>query len=284
MTGFCRLGEPGRERPAVVVDDVTYDLSDLTDDIDGAFLAAGGLERARDAARAGRLPVLDGADRLRTGPPVARPAAVLCIGQNYAAHAAESGSAVPEHPILFLKHPNTVVGPDDDVHLPAGSERGDWEVELVAVIGRRAWALDSDEDALAHVAGYAVGNDVSERTHQFDLSGGQWSTGKTFPTFAPLGPLLVPADEVDPQGLRLRSHVNGEPRQDSSTKDMVFGVGALVRVLSRRMVLEAGDLVFTGTPEGVALSGRFPYLRDADVVELEIDGLGRQRQRVVAGG
>lgn len=279
MTAFRRLGPAGSERPVVELDGTTFDLAPLTVDLDGAFLAAGGLARAKDAAQAGRLPVLDPSG-LRIGAPIARPQAIICIGQNYAAHAAESNSPVPQHPILFLKHPNTLVGPDDDVVLPRDSTRGDWEVELAVVIGSRAWDCATDEEALAHVAGYAVGNDVSEREHQFDLSGGQWSTGKTFPTFCPLGPALVPADEVDPQDLRLRSWVNGEPRQDSSTKDMVFAVATLVRVLSTRMVLEPGDVVLTGTPEGVALSGRFPYLARGDVMELEIDALGRQRQVV----
>lgn len=279
MTAFRRLGPAGSERPVVEIDGTVFDLTPLTADIDGAFLAADGLTRAAEEARAGRLPVVDPAG-LRIGPPVARPQAILCIGQNYAAHAAESGSPVPEQPILFLKHPNTLVGPVDDVVLPAGSTRGDWEVELAVVIGSRAANCVTDEDALSHVAGYVVANDVSEREYQFDLSGGQWSTGKTFPTFCPLGPDLVPAAEVEPQALRLRSWVNGEPRQDSSTKDMVFPVAALVRVLSHRLVLEPGDLVLTGTPEGVALSGRFPHLRRGDVVEMEIDGLGRQRQNV----
>ncbi|RTL61420.1 MAG: FAA hydrolase family protein [Pseudonocardiaceae bacterium] len=279
MTAFRRLGPAGSERPVVEIDGVVHDLTPLTADIDGAFLVADGLARAAEQARAGRLPVVDPTG-LRIGPPIARPQAILCIGQNYAAHAAESGSPVPEQPILFLKHPNTLVGPDDDVVLPRGSTRGDWEVELAVVIGSRAADCGSDEEALAHVAGYAVANDVSEREYQFDLSGGQWSTGKTFPTFCPLGPDLVPADEVEPQALRLRSWVNGEPRQDSSTKDMVFDVATLVRVLSQRLVLEPGDLVLTGTPEGVALSGRFPYLVRGDVVEMEIDGLGRQRQQV----
>ncbi|ODU04445.1 MAG: hypothetical protein ABS81_10380 [Pseudonocardia sp. SCN 72-86] len=279
MTAFRRLGPAGSERPVVEIDGTVFDLTPLTADIDGAFLAADGLARATQEARAGRLPVVDPTG-LRVGPPIARPQAILCIGQNYAAHAAESGSPVPEQPILFLKHPNTLVGPDDDVVLPRGSSRGDWEVELAVVIGTRAADCDSDDEALGHVAGYAVANDVSEREYQFDLSGGQWSTGKTFPTFCPVGPDLVPADEVEPQALRLRSWVNGEPRQDSSTKDMVFDVATLIRVLSQRLVLEPSDLVLTGTPEGVALSGRFAYLVRGDVVEMEIDGLGRQRQQV----
>jgi 2,4-diketo-3-deoxy-L-fuconate hydrolase len=276
---LMRLGPAGHERPAVRDGDGTvYDLSSLTRDIDGTFLADRGIDRARDALAARRLPVLQ-SEGLRVGPPIARPAAVVCIGQNYAAHAAESGSAVPTEPVVFFKHPNTVVGPDDDVLIPPGASRVDWEVELAVVIGQRADHLASPEDALGYVAGYAVANDVSERTYQFDRSGGQWSKGKSCKTFNPLGPWLVPADEVpDPQALRLRSAVNGQPRQDSSTADMVFSVAHLVWELSRYLVLEPGDLVNTGTPEGVALSGRYPYLVAGDVVECAIDGLGRQRQ------
>jgi 2-keto-4-pentenoate hydratase/2-oxohepta-3-ene-1,7-dioic acid hydratase in catechol pathway len=277
-----RLGEPGAERPAARTrDGELFDLSPITDDIDGRFLAGDGLDRARDALSAGRLPRLD-ASGLRIGAPVARPAAVLCIGQNYAAHAAESGSAPPTTPILFFKHPNTVVGPDDDVVIPRGSTRTDYEVELAAVIGRRARYLDSPDDALAHVAGYTIGNDVSEREYQHEASGGQWSKGKCCETFNPLGPYLATADEVpDPQALGLRSRINGEVRQDSNTADMIFSVAYLVWHLSQFLVLEPGDVINTGTPQGVALSGRFPYLVAGDRMEMEIDGLGTQRQTLV---
>jgi 2,4-didehydro-3-deoxy-L-rhamnonate hydrolase len=279
---LLRLGPAGQERPAVRHEGTVHDLSPVTAEIDGAFLASGGIERTRAALREGGLPVLEGAEGLRTGAPVARPAAVICIGQNYAAHAAESGSAPPEHPIVFFKHPNTVVGPHDAVTIPPGSTTTDWEVELTAVIGRRAQYLGSADEALGYVAGYTVGNDVSERTLQIDLSGGQWSKGKSCATFCPLGPALVPADEVDPQGLGLRSWVNGEPRQDSTTGDMIFSVAQIVFDLSQYLVLEPGDVILTGTPEGVALSGRYPYLTAGDVMELEIDGLGRQRQSLVS--
>jgi 2-keto-4-pentenoate hydratase/2-oxohepta-3-ene-1,7-dioic acid hydratase in catechol pathway len=276
-----RLGQPGAERPAVRAGDgAVYDLSPLTADIDGAFLAGGGVDRVREAVQAGRLPVLDPAG-LRVGAPVARPGAVICVGQNYAAHAAESGAAPPTTPIIFFKHPNTVVGPYDDVLIPPGSGRTDWEVELAVVIGRRARYLGSPDDALAHIAGYTVSNDVSERDFQLDQSGGQWSKGKCCETFNPLGPWLATPDEVpDPQRLGLRSWVNDEPRQDSDTADMIFPVAYLVWHLSQFMVLDPGDVINTGTPEGVALSGRFPYLAAGDRVEMEIDGLGRQRQSV----
>lgn len=279
---LLRLGRLGGEIPALRVEGTVFDLRPITDDIDSAFFAAGGVDRAREAYRAGRLAELEGADDLRVGAPVARPGAVLCIGQNYAAHAAESGSEPPREPILFFKHPSCLVGADDDIVLPPGSTQSDWEAELVVVIGARASRLPSPASAADVVAGYAVGNDVSERTWQLGKDGGQWSQGKSFPTFGPLGPGVV-IDALDSGSLGIRSWVNGEPRQDSQTKDMIFGVDHLVWWLSQVLTLQPGDLVFTGTPEGVALSGRFPYLRDGDVVEIEIDGLGRQRQSVFAG-
>ena len=278
---FLRLGDAGSETPAVRHDGRILRLDSLTADIDGAFLAGDGIARTRAAVDAGELPVFDGADLLRVGAPIARPQAVLCIGQNYAAHAAESGDAPPSVPILFHKHPNTVVGAFDDVLIPPGAEKVDWEVELGVVIGTRARYLSSPEEALAHVAGYVVSHDVSERAFQIEQSGGQWSKGKNAETFNPLGPALVPADEVDPQNLRLWSTVNGEPRQDSNTADMIFTVAQIVHHLSQYLVLEPGDLINTGTPQGVALSGRFPYLRAGDVVEIGIDGLGAQRQTLV---
>ncbi|TDC79957.1 fumarylacetoacetate hydrolase family protein [Streptomyces hainanensis] len=280
---FVRLGEPGAERPAVLDDtDQAHDLTPLTPDIDGRFLAADGIAATRRALAAGELPVI-ASEGLRLGPPLARPGAVLCVGMNYAAHAAESGSAPPEQPVIFFKTPNTVVGAHDAVLIPRGSEKTDWEVELAVVIGRRARYLDSPAEALAHVAGYTVSNDVSERAFQTEHSGGQWSKGKCCETFNPLGPYLVPADEVpDPQALRLRSFVNGEIRQDSSTADMIFSVATLVHHLSQYLVLEPGDIVNTGTPQGVALSGRYPYLAPGDVMEIEIEGIGRQRQVLTA--
>ncbi|WP_434803219.1 fumarylacetoacetate hydrolase family protein [Micromonospora harpali] len=269
-----RIGPVGAERPVLFDGTDHFDLSGVTADIDAAFLAGDPVARVRAA---GPLPRLDVTGE-RVGAPVARPGAVLCIGQNYAAHAAESGVAPPERPILFHKSPNTVVGPYDRVLIPRGSTRTDWEVELAVVIGRPARYLDSPAEALAHVAGYAVANDVSERDYQFADPGGQWAKGKSCETFNPLGPWLVTPDEVDdPQALRLRSWVNGAPRQDSATADMIFDVAYLIWHLSQFTVLEPGDLVNTGTPQGVALSGRFPYLAAGDVMEMEIDGLGRQR-------
>jgi 2-keto-4-pentenoate hydratase/2-oxohepta-3-ene-1,7-dioic acid hydratase in catechol pathway len=276
---LLRLGPVGEERPYVrAADGTVHDLSSVTAEIDGAFLSADGIARARAALEAGTLPIAD-VTQLRVGAPIARPGAVVCIGQNYAAHAAESGAEPPAHPIVFFKHPNTVVGPYDEVLVPRNSSKTDWEVELAVVIGKTARYVGSDEEALACIAGYAVANDVSERDFQLAVSGGQWSKGKSSETFNPLGPALVPADEVeDPQALGLKSWVNGDPRQDSNTRDMIFSVATLIRDLSQYMTLDPGDIVNTGTPEGVALSGRFPYLSPGDIFECEIQGLGRQRQ------
>ena len=285
---FLRLGLSGAERPAVLDESgVLYDLSSLTGDIDGEFLAADGLATAASALESGALARLDDpADGtgLRIGPPIARPTAVICIGMNYAAHAAESGSPPPTQPVVFFKHPNTVVGPFDDVLIPPGSQKTDWEVELAIVVGRRARYLASPTDALDYVAGFCVSNDVSERRYQIEISGGQWSKGKSSETFNPLGPWLVPTAGIgDGSALGIRSFVNGEPRQSSSTSDLLFSVSQLMYELSQYMVLEPGDVVNSGTPEGVALSGRFPYLAPGDVVECEIDGLGRQRQEFSQG-
>ncbi|MGC5617249.1 fumarylacetoacetate hydrolase family protein [Georgenia sp. Z1491] len=278
---LMRIGAAGSERPVVRQDGTTYALDGLTTDIDGAFLADDGIGRVARALAAGELPQVD-VEGERVGAPIARPTAVLCIGQNYAAHAAESGSEPPSELIVFLKHPNTVVGPFDDVVIPPGAEKVDWEVELGVVIGSAASRLTSREEAEAAIAGYVVCNDVSEREHQLVTSLGQWSKGKTAPTFCPVGPVLVPADEVDPGDLRIWSTVNGQARQDSTTADLIFDVPTIVQELSQYVRLEPGDLISTGTPQGVALSGRFPYLAAGDVMEMGVSGLGQQRSRLVS--
>jgi 2,4-diketo-3-deoxy-L-fuconate hydrolase len=275
---LARLGTIGSEIPVLIEGGRFFDVRDITSEIDGDSLASGALERIRSAAESGELPELPRAADMRIGSPVARPSAIVCIGMNYAAHAAESGSLPPELPIMFLKTPNTVGGPNDDVDIPRASLKTDWEVELGIVIGKRALYLDSPADSAQHIAGYLVANDLSEREFQLEVSGGQWSKGKSAPGFSPLGPWLVTPDEVDAGNLRLRSWVNGEPRQDSTTADLVFGIDYIIWHLSQFLALEPGDVVLTGTPEGVALSGRFPYLRAGDIVEIEIEGLGRQRQ------
>jgi 2,4-diketo-3-deoxy-L-fuconate hydrolase len=279
---FARLGPAGHEQPAVIAHDADgveqhFSLAPLTGDIDGGFLAGGGIARTRKALESGQLPAIS-ADGLRVGAPIARPGAVVCIGMNYAAHAAESGSAAPEIPVVFLKPANTVAGPFDAAPIPPLSEKYDWEVELGVVVGKEASYLSSVEDAAECVAGYLVANDLSERDYQLPGAAGQWTKGKSLPSSTPLGPWLVPADELDGGSLRLRSWVNGEQRQDSNTSDLIFGIATLVHHLSQYMRLEPGDVILTGTPEGVALSGRFPFIQPGDVVELEIGGLGRQRQ------
>ncbi|RKT15918.1 2-keto-4-pentenoate hydratase/2-oxohepta-3-ene-1,7-dioic acid hydratase in catechol pathway [Streptomyces sp. 1114.5] len=276
---LLRVGPEGAERPVVLGEDGTaYDLSGRARDLDGEFLA--GLDPvalARDVA-AGVLPVVDLAGQ-RVGAPVARPGKVVGIGLNYRDHAAEAGAAIPDEPVIFLKPSSTVVGPYDEVLVPRGGEKTDYEAELGVVIGRTARYLEGPEQAAAVIAGYTIANDVTERAFQFER-GGQWDKGKSAETFTPLGPWLVTADEVaDPQALALRLWVNGEQRQHGSTAEMIFPVFELVRYASQFMVLEPGDVIVTGTPAGVTL-GRpgTPYLAPGDVVEIEIDGLGRQRQ------
>ncbi len=265
---FGRLGEPNSEIPVVHIEQVSYDLRSVTPDIDGTFLSNPSLvESVGERVRAGLLPVLENPALLRVGAPIARPSAVIRIGMNYAAHARESGSEPPATPIIFLKTPNTIVGPDDNVRIPPGSVKTDWEVELGVIIGRRANYLQTLGDATRCIAGFVAANDVSERAHQIEQSGGQWSKGKSSPGFLPLGPYLVTPDELDHNNLRLRSWVNGAPRQDSTTADMIFSVEYIIWHLSQYLALEPGDVVLTGTPEGVALSGRFPYLKEGDVVE-----------------
>nr|WP_202477200.1 fumarylacetoacetate hydrolase family protein [Streptomyces sp. SID5470] len=276
---MLRVGAPGEERPAVRTDDGRLlDLSSLTPDIDGVFLASGGVDRARAAAATGDLPELD-PDGLRIGAPVTRPGKVICVGLNYRDHAAETGAAIPQRPVVFMKDPGTVVGPYDEVLIPRGSVKTDWEVELAVVIGQRARYLDGPEAARDVIAGYAISHDVSEREFQLEYSP-QWDLGKSCETFNPLGPWLVTADEVgDPQNLGLHLSVNGVKRQDGHTSDMIFRIDHIVSYLSQYMVLEPGDVINTGTPAGVALGlPGTPFLRSGDTVELSVDGLGSQRQ------
>jgi 2-keto-4-pentenoate hydratase/2-oxohepta-3-ene-1,7-dioic acid hydratase in catechol pathway len=275
---LARHGPAGHEQPIVAGDDGRWrDLRSLTSDVDGAFLSTG-LERVRAALDAGTLPAID-TDVERFGPPVARIGKIVCIGLNYVDHARETGAQISDEPIIFLKTPDTVVGANDTVLIPRQSHKTDWEVELAVVIGAEARYLDSPDEALSRVAGYAISNDVSEREFQIER-GGQWDKGKNCETFNPLGPWLADADEVgDPQDLAMRLWVNGTARQDSRTSNMVFGVAHLVWYLSQFLVLRPGDVINTGTPNGVALGlADHPYLKAGDVVELEIDGLGRQRQ------
>lgn len=275
---FMRIGDIGAEIPVIVSEGVAYDLRSITQDINPTFLESGGLDEAQALCQSGKLPVVDTIN-LRIGAPIAGSRSIVCIGQNYVAHAAESGSAPPEEPIVFFKHPGTIVGPNDEVHPIPDSTMLDWEVELAVVLKKRARSLGSEQEALDCIAGITISNDVSDRYWQIQHSGGQWSKGKSWETFNPLGPYLLPmSPELDLQNLRLQSWVNGEVRQDSSTIDMIFSVAHLIHHLSHMLFLEAGDIINTGTPEGVALSGRFPYLIPGDVVQIAISGLGIQQQ------
>lgn len=279
---IARVGQPGFERPVAISDDGTaYDLARITDDIDGSFLTEDGINRVRDALSTNQLPLFSLAGQ-RFGSPVARPGMLMCIGLNYRQHAVETAAEIPAEPILFMKATRCVVGPNDTVLVPRTSEKTDWEVELAVVIGATAHYLDSPDDAQAHIAGYAISNDVSERAFQLER-GGQWVKGKSCDTFNPLGPFLVPASDVDPQNLEMRLWVNGELRQSSNTSDMIFDVNFLVWYVSQFMVLEPGDIINTGTPSGVALGlPGTPYLVAGDNVRLSIAGLGEQEQTIGA--
>jgi 2-keto-4-pentenoate hydratase/2-oxohepta-3-ene-1,7-dioic acid hydratase in catechol pathway len=273
---LVRYGEPGSERPGMIdADGAIRDLSAHVGDIAGATLspaALAGLAKIDPAS----LPLVPGNPRF--GPCVAGVGKFICIGLNYSDHAAETGAKVPPEPIIFMKATSAIVGPDDDIVIPRGSEKTDWEVELGFVIGKTAKYV-SEADALDHVAGYCVVNDVSERAFQAERSG-QWTKGKSCDTFGPIGPWLVTRDEVaDPQNLKMWLTVNGETMQDGSTKTMVYGVAFLVSYLSQFMSLLPGDIVTTGTPPGVGLGMKPPrFLKAGDVVELGIEGLGKQRQ------
>jgi 2,4-didehydro-3-deoxy-L-rhamnonate hydrolase len=281
---LMRIGPTGSERPVVRIDENHYvDVADVVSDFDEGFFGSGGLaglgDIVRERSAAGQLREFDGE---RIGAPIARPHQILCIGLNYSDHAAETGAAIPDEPILFTKSPNALVGPYDDVRIPRGSTKLDWEVELGVVIGKRTSYLDSVEDAHGAIAGYLVVNDVSERAFQIERSG-QWSKGKSAETFNPAGPWLVTPDEIDDVGnLRMWLDVSGVRRQDGSTSTMIFDPYFVVHYLSQFLVLEPGDLIDTGTPPGVGMGMRPPvWLKAGDVIELGIEGLGSQRQTVV---
>jgi 2-keto-4-pentenoate hydratase/2-oxohepta-3-ene-1,7-dioic acid hydratase in catechol pathway len=277
---LLRHGPAGAEKPGILdADGMLHDLSGIVADIAGDVLSDAGLEAIR-AIDPATLPLVDPATRI--GPCVGGIGKVVCIGLNYSDHAAETGAKVPSEPIIFMKATSAICGPDDDVIIPRGSEKTDWEVELGVVIGTRAKYV-TEAGALAHVAGYCVVNDVSERAFQTERQG-QWTKGKSCDTFGPVGPWLVTRDEVaDPQDLKMWLTVNGEPRQNGTTATMVYGVAHLVSYLSRFMTLEPGDIISTGTPPGVGMGMKPPrYLRPGDRMELGVAGLGTQRQRCVA--
>jgi len=276
---LLRYGPPGHERPGLRLDDGTIrDLGGIVPDIAGEALSAASLA-ALGALDARSLPIVDGAPRL--GPCVGAVGKFICVGLNYADHARETGKAPPEEPILFMKATSAISGPFDDVEIPAGSAKTDWEVELGVVIGARAKYVGED-DALDHVAGYCLVNDVSERAFQSER-GGQWTKGKSHDTFGPIGPWLVTRDEIpNPQDLAIWLDVDGVRRQDGSTRTMIFGVAKLVSYISHFMTLHPGDIIATGTPPGVGLGHRPPiFLSPGQTMRLGIDGLGVQTQRTV---
>jgi 2-keto-4-pentenoate hydratase/2-oxohepta-3-ene-1,7-dioic acid hydratase in catechol pathway len=278
---FFRFGEPGRERPGALDSaGVRRDLSSVIDDLAGDNLGPASIARLKQLDLAA-LPVVP--DDVRLGACVARPGNFIGVGLNYADHAIESGLPVPDEPLVFNKAPNCMAGPDDDVILPPGSVHTDWEVELAIVIGSPAYRL-AQAEAPSAIAGYCICNDVSERHFQKDR-GGQFAKGKGCPSFGPLGPWLVTPDEIaDIQKLGLRLTVNGETMQDGNTADMLFGAHRLVSYLSEFMRLDPGDVITTGTPAGVGMARKPPrYLKAGDLVELGVDGLGTQRQRIVQG-
>ena len=279
---LVRLGAPGAEKPAALLDDENYiDLSDVVDDFNESFFAAGRMDEIANVV-ADRWDTAKPIGSLRIGAPIARPHQILCIGLNYSDHAAETGQAVPSEPILFTKSPNTLQGPNDDLQIPRGSVKTDWEVELAIVIGKRCSYLADEAEAEAAIAGYTVVNDVSEREWQIER-GGQWSKGKSAPTFNPAGPWLVTPDEVgDVLALDMFLDIDGTRKQTGSTSTMVFSPAFIVHYLSQFLTLEPGDLINTGTPPGVGMGAKPPtYLKGGETITLGIAGLGQQRQHVL---
>jgi len=281
---LLRYGPFGNERPAVIPTEQrdALDASSITDDFDSEFFSNDGLVRLDNAVREGVLPKIS-IDGQRIGSPIRRPGKIVCIGLNYRKHADESGMEIPKEPVIFMKAANTVVGPNDDVYIPRGSCKTDWEIELAVLIGRVASYVDDPTAASKYIAGYAISNDVSEREFQLER-GGQWDKGKSCATFNPLGPWIVTADEVlFPQQLDMRLDVNEQCEQTGNTSDMIFTINYLVWYVSQFMVLEPGDIINTGTPAGVGLGKQPPrYLVSGDEMYLSIQGLGDQRSRAIS--
>ena len=278
---LIRFGAEGQEKPGVIINDTRYDVSHLVTDYNEAFFAGDALEKLRSEIEKGGLTEVS--KEIRLGAAMARPSKLICVGLNYRQHAIETGAPIPAEPILFFKATSAIVGPDDDLIIPKNSKKTDWEVELAVVIGKKA-SYVSEEDALNHVAGYVLHNDYSEREFQIERNG-QWVKGKSCDTFAPLGPFIATPDEIkDVHNLRLWLTVNGTIVQDGTTADFIFNIPFIVSYISQFMTLLPGDVITTGTPAGVGL-GMKPepwYLKEGDVVELGIDGLGSSKQHVKA--
>jgi 2-keto-4-pentenoate hydratase/2-oxohepta-3-ene-1,7-dioic acid hydratase in catechol pathway len=279
---LVRYGEAGKEKPGMLdAQGGIRDLSGVVKDIDGSTVSPEGIAKLR-ALNVESLPKVSGNPRL--GSPIANVPKLICIGLNYADHAKESNLPIPAEPVVFMKAISAITGPNDEVKLPKGSKKGDWEVELAFVIGKKAQSV-AETDGLNYVAGYMICNDVSEREWQLE-HGSQWSKGKSFDTFAPLGPWFVTADEIkDPQSLAMWLDVNGQRKQAGSTSTMIFGVKKLVSYLSYMCTLTPGDVVSTGTPPGVGMGIKpvAQFLKAGDEMRLGIDGLGEQKQKVIGG-
>ena len=278
---LARLGKFGFEKPAIIVSDTeAVFVDDVVADFNRETLSNGAIDKLKklDLASRSKVKIAD----YRLGSPVARPTKAICVGLNYAKHAKESGAEPPKEPVIFMKAPDTVIGGFDDIVIPPNSVKTDYEVEICVVIGKDALYLDTPAKAKEHILGYTISQDVSERHWQIERSG-QWVKGKSFPTFNPVGPWIVTTDEFDPTDVRLWSTVDGEKRQDSKTSDMIFGIDHCVWYISQFMELKAGDIINTGTPEGVGM-GHKPekYLKPGQVVETGIDGLGTIKSNVVA--
>ena len=276
---LIRFGAINEEKPGVFLANGTkLDVSAFGHDYDEAFFGENGTEKLQDWLKNNQdsCPVIG--DDVRLGPPLMRPSKIVCVGLNYAEHAAESGMDIPEEPVLFFKATSAIVGPNDPIIIPKGSEKTDWEVELAIVVGKKA-SYVSEKDALNHVAGYVLHNDVSERAFQLERSG-QWVKGKSCDTFAPIGPFIATPDEIgDPNNLNLWLTLNGEQMQNSSTSDFIFNIQHVVSYISQYMTLLPGDIISTGTPFGVGLGLTPPrYLQDGDIMELGIEGLGVSKQ------
>jgi 2,4-diketo-3-deoxy-L-fuconate hydrolase len=280
---LIRFGAINHEKPGVLLADGTkIDVSAFGQDYDEAFFGSNGIDKLQEWLGANKNSCPMVADNVRLGPPLARPSKIVCVGLNYAKHAAESGMDIPEEPVLFFKASSAIVGPNDSIVIPKGSEKTDWEVELAIVIGQKASYI-SEKDALRHVAGYVLHNDVSERAYQLERSG-QWVKGKSCDTFAPIGPFIATPDEIgDPNNLNLWLTLNGAEMQNSNTSDFIFNIQHVVSYISQFMTLLPGDIISTGTPFGVGLGLTPPrYLKAGDVVELGIEGLGVSKQTCIA--
>ena len=276
---LIRFGEAGKEKPGVVINDTCYDVSAWVQDYDEDFFENGGLAKLEKVITSNKLPAIE---VKRYGCPVKKPSKIVCIGLNYSDHAKETGATVPAEPVIFMKSTTALIGPDDDVIIPKNSQKTDWEVELAVVIGKKAQYVE-ESDALDYVAGYSLHNDISEREFQLER-GGTWDKGKGCDTFAPIGPWLVTKDEIkDVHNLRLWLTVNGKTMQDGTTSNLIFKIPLLVSYVSRFMTLLPGDIISTGTPNGVGLAMKPPvYLKPGDVMELGIDGLGKSKQKLIA--